>query len=145
MNRGQPRTQYQRTYVVIDPDASEEQAVEIFRQNWRDARRTVGGSFDDAGIGDLDDRRALVYGVPIEQEPLYRDWYNVNYPGVIVEFCEVPVVTGQQQIVITSAVPIVEARVRYGAYVQKSGVFQLYVTHNETVRTAGNVPLIVEG
>jgi hypothetical protein len=84
--RGKPRTDYARTYCVIPEDTSEERAVEIFRANWREAKRTCGGSFDDAGIGDLSDRTVLLYDAPEYKRAALISWYEVNYPGVKVVF-----------------------------------------------------------
>jgi hypothetical protein len=84
--RGRPRTDYARTYCVIPQDASEERAVEIFRQNWCQAKRTCGGSFDDAGVGDLSDRTAVLYDVPESRHLAMLAWYEVYYPSVKVVF-----------------------------------------------------------
>jgi hypothetical protein len=65
---------------------AEETAVQIFRQGWQQARQSAGGSYDDAGIGDLDNRTAVLWNIPTSAQQEYRDWYAVNYPGVVVEF-----------------------------------------------------------
>jgi hypothetical protein len=92
--RGEPRVQYQRVYNVIHPSATEDQAVAVFLDGWRRSRETTGGSFDDAGIGDLDERTARLYGVPAGQEALYDDFYSEHYPGVAVSFRDLPQVNG---------------------------------------------------
>jgi len=84
--RGLPRTDYERVYFVIPPSATESRAAEIFRMGWQEARRTVGGSYDDAGIGDLQTRVAALWDIPIEQRQVYVEWYATHYPGVEVEF-----------------------------------------------------------
>ncbi len=86
VGRGEPRIQYPRVYNVIPQDATEERAVEIFRQGWREAKQTSGGSYDDAGIGDLDDRLAVLWDIPLFEAEIYLDWYSVHYPGVVVQF-----------------------------------------------------------
>jgi hypothetical protein len=96
--RGLPRTQYHRVYNVIPPSVAEETAVDIFRQNWRQSRQSAGGSYDDAGLGDLDNRTAVLWNIPASAHQEYRDWYATNYPGVEVVFRTVPVAEGDYQI-----------------------------------------------
>jgi hypothetical protein len=84
--RGKPRMDYARTYNVIPQDATEERAVEIFRQAWRAGRQTCGGSFDDAGIGDLSVRQAVLHDVPESRRLALTAWFEVHYPGVVVVF-----------------------------------------------------------
>jgi murein DD-endopeptidase MepM/ murein hydrolase activator NlpD len=84
--RGKPRTQYQRYYAVIPANATLDQAVEIFKQNWATSKRTVGGSYDDGGLGDLDTREVALYGIPAAQRAEFSAWYNGHYPGVFVHF-----------------------------------------------------------
>jgi hypothetical protein len=84
--RGKPRTDYSRTYNVIPQDATEERAVEIFRQAWRAGRQTCGGSFDDAGVGDLSARQAVLWDVPESRRLALTAWYEIYYPGVVVVF-----------------------------------------------------------
>ncbi len=87
---GLPRTQYARTYNVVPANATEEQAVAVFLDGWRRSRETTGGSYDDAGIGDLDVRRARLYGIPSADRPDYEAFYAAYYPGVEVEFAWYP-------------------------------------------------------
>jgi len=78
--RGAPREQYERTYVLLPPGAGLEW--------WQGAasvaasvRWTMGGSADDAGIGDLDIRWVLA--VNPEQWPGdLRQFYADYYPGI---------------------------------------------------------------
>lgn len=84
--RGLPRTDYARTYFVIPQSATESRAAEIFRIGWQEARRTIGGSYDDAGIGDLSGRVAVLWDIPVDQRQTYIEWYAMHYPGVKVEF-----------------------------------------------------------
>ena len=53
-------------------------------------KNTVGFSPDDAGIGDLDSRTAVLYDLPAHEIPTYSDWFNKYYPGVKVIFREFP-------------------------------------------------------
>ncbi|GAG22336.1 unnamed protein product, partial [marine sediment metagenome] len=82
--RGLPREQYERTYWVVPAELPEERRVEIYTEA---AKRniTVGPSFDDAGIGDLDDKTAVLYGIPAEDRQVYREWYEKWYPGTVAQ------------------------------------------------------------
>jgi hypothetical protein len=84
--RGKPRTDYDRIYNVIPQEATEERAVEIFLKAWRAGRQTCGGSFDDAGVGDLSDRQAVLWDIPEDKQQTFSLWYGANYPGVMVVF-----------------------------------------------------------
>jgi hypothetical protein len=88
--RGAPRTQYDRTVHVLPETATLEQALRVFEIAWKDGHQTVGGSYDDAGIGDLDYRAAILWGIPDEEQEQYHKWYNNWYPDVLVEFQELP-------------------------------------------------------
>jgi len=57
--RGAPRVQYARTYVLLPPTADAAWADAAVLATWDRHRYTVGGSADDAGIGDLDSRRVI--------------------------------------------------------------------------------------
>jgi hypothetical protein len=88
--RGEPRVQYNRIVNVIPQDATVERAVEIFTERWQAAKESVGGSYDDAGIGDLDNRTARLHDIPAERHQEFIDWYAEHYPGVKVEFWNEP-------------------------------------------------------
>jgi hypothetical protein len=88
--RGAPREQYERTVNVLPAEAMLEQAVTVFREAWQRGREAVSGSYDDAGIGDLDVRRANLYGIPPEKQDAFRDFYRQHYPGVVVTFKPLP-------------------------------------------------------
>jgi len=79
--RGDPRIQYERTYVLLPPGAGREWAQAVAEATWARCRYTIGGSADDAGIGDLDVRRVIA--VNPEQWPgdLYT-FFMTHYPGV---------------------------------------------------------------
>jgi hypothetical protein len=84
------RTKYDRVYHVINADATEEQAVEIFRKAFRTNRQTVGFSYDDAGIGDgLQSKRAILYGIPSDKRASFTAFFAQWYPSVSVEFAGV--------------------------------------------------------
>jgi len=86
LSRGTPRTQYMRIYNVIPPTATLEEATHIFQAAWKRSRETVGGSYDDAGVGDLDVRVAVLHGIPEAQRQTFIEWFAEHYPGVSVEF-----------------------------------------------------------
>jgi hypothetical protein len=80
-SRGNPRVQYERTYLLMPQDARSAyiQAVidsgVMARYRW-----TTGFSADDAGIGDLDSR-AIVALNPDKWGGDLRQWYAVHYSG----------------------------------------------------------------
>ena len=55
-------------------------------------RQTAGFSYDDAGIGALDDKTAVLYGISEDQQALFIDWYAQHYPGTQIEFRDMPYV-----------------------------------------------------
>lgn len=82
--RGLPREQYERTYVLLPPGASAAWATAVAEATWGAHRFTIGGSADDAGIGDLDARRVIAVN-PDEWDggaEALRMWFVVHYPGV---------------------------------------------------------------
>ena len=87
----EPRIQYNRKYNVIPAIATEDQAVAIFLDGWRDGHQTSGGSYDDAGLdGGLENRTAILHGIPLSEQPIYSDWYNTHYPGTQITFVDLP-------------------------------------------------------
>jgi hypothetical protein len=83
---GAPRIDYTRRYNVIPQDTLIARATDIFRACWLDGRQTVGGSSDDAGIGDLSNKIAIEWDRPQAQRQAYIDFYAQYYPGTVVEF-----------------------------------------------------------
>jgi len=100
---GLPRTQYHRTFNAVPSNATEEQAVAIFLEGWRRGKETTGGSYDDAGIGDLANKTANLYGIAQNDQQTFRDWFTINYPGTHVVFMTMPA-NGQAQIEIVDIV-----------------------------------------
>ena len=95
--RGQPGIgrQYDRTYVLLPPPADAAWAQAVIEATWEARQYTLGGSADDAGIGDLNVRRVMAvnpaqWGNP----PLSQVWYDVNYPRV--QFVGVDAATPQE-------------------------------------------------
>lgn len=89
IQRGAPREQYERVYVLLPPDADAEWANAVVTATWDWSRYTVGGSADDAGIGDLDDRTAIVvnpnaWGPGEDGQGIYG-FFATNYPGVMTK------------------------------------------------------------
>jgi hypothetical protein len=81
--RGTPRIQYERFYVLLPPGASEAWARAVVQATWDDHRYTVGGSADDAGIGDLDSRIVLAINPDLWGGPdVLTQFFAENYPGV---------------------------------------------------------------
>jgi hypothetical protein len=85
-----PREQYRRIFNVLPPHATLEQAIEVFTDAWQRGRETVGGSYDDAGLGDLDDKRVTLYGIDELERPNFTAFYDEYYPGVVVTFAPLP-------------------------------------------------------
>lgn len=84
---GLPRTQYKRNYWTVPQNATEAQWLEICRQAFAE-KRTVGFSYDDAGIGALNDKTTVLFGIENQQE--FIDWFAEHYPGTVLEFREFP-------------------------------------------------------
>jgi len=75
---------------VIPDYATEEQAMQVFLDGWRRSREASGGSYDDAGIGDFEQKMARLYGIPTERQQVFKDWFAEIYPGTSVKFTELP-------------------------------------------------------
>lgn len=84
---GLPRVQYKRNYWTVPQNVTESQWLEICRQAFTE-KRTVGFSYDDAGIGALNEKTAVLYGITNQAE--FIAWFNENYPGTKLEFRELP-------------------------------------------------------
>ena len=81
VGRGVPRVQYDRTYVLLPPDADSSWALAVVDGVWDASRYTVGSSADDAGIGDLDARRVVAVN-PSRWPSDLRAFFEEYYPGV---------------------------------------------------------------
>ena len=81
--RGEPRIQYERFYVLLPPGADREWAQAIIEATWNDNRYTIGGSADDAGLGDLESRIVLAVNPDLwGGSKVLREFFKENYPGV---------------------------------------------------------------
>ncbi|MCP4538256.1 MAG: hypothetical protein GY832_14040 [Chloroflexi bacterium] len=85
--RGVPRVQYRRIYVLLPPHAGEEWGVAVVNGMWDDRRYTVGSSADDAGIGDLDERKVIAVN-PSGWPTDLQVFFDEHYPGVEFAFVE---------------------------------------------------------
>ncbi|HET89547.1 MAG TPA: M23 family metallopeptidase [Chloroflexi bacterium] len=81
VQRGQPRTPYSRTYVLLPPSADAAWAQAVVSATWDEHRFTIGGSADDAGVGNLDSRRVVAVNPAVWGDDL-RAFFAVHYPGV---------------------------------------------------------------
>lgn len=84
--RGKPRNQYKRTYVLLPQDAGIEWANAVVEASWEKHGYTFGQSADDAGIGDLDQRRVIAINPeawgPGEDGSGLQGFFERYYPGV---------------------------------------------------------------
>ncbi len=85
--RGLPRVQYKRTYVLLPPDAGAEWGLAVVGGMWDDHRYTVGSSADDAGIGDLDERQVIAVN-PSKWPTDLQAFFDEYYPGVTCTFIQ---------------------------------------------------------
>jgi len=79
---GLPRINYHRVYNVVRQNSTRERAIEIFSEAWDRGKETVGGSYDDAGIGDLSVITARLYDVPYTERDILLRWFEQWYPHV---------------------------------------------------------------
>jgi hypothetical protein len=78
---GLPRADYQRTIILLPPQADVSYAVAVLAATWDKFRNTVTGSADDSGIGNLTYRRVIAVNPGGWTDPL-QPWFEKNYPGV---------------------------------------------------------------
>lgn len=81
-DRGNPRTEYERMYVLLPPDVDVAWATAVILATWDEYRYTMGGSADDAGIGDLDVRRVMTVNPHKWPGDLF-EFYQRYYPGIM--------------------------------------------------------------
>ncbi len=79
--RGAPRVQYERIYFLLPKTLPDEMLAAAVRVA-RDVGATVGFSPDDAGIGDLDERRVICVNPDQIKPQVNQAWYDQYYPGV---------------------------------------------------------------
>ena len=107
--RGTPREQYVRVVNVVPADVEPDRYLDIAEIVWERSRETVTGSYDDAGLGDLDDKTAVLWDIPEGDWPIFREWYAEHYPDVKVRFAgagaESPPTPGPEPPVVPPVVP----------------------------------------
>lgn len=86
MANGQPRIDYGRVFNVAPAGASLADFLKIATAAYNTNKQTVGFSYDDAGIGDLSNRRAVLWDIPVADRPGFVAFFAQWYPGVVVEF-----------------------------------------------------------
>ncbi len=86
MANGQPRIDYGRVFNVAPNGASLADFLKIATAAYNTNKQTVGFSYDDAGIGDLSNRRAVLWDIPVADRPGFVAFFAQFYPGVVVEF-----------------------------------------------------------
>jgi len=84
--RGAPREQYVRVVNVVPAWVEPDRYLDIAEIVWERSRETVTGSYDDAGIGDLDDKTAVLWDIPADEHGEYLAFFDDHYPGVWVIF-----------------------------------------------------------
>ena len=57
---GLPREQYARTYVLLPPGYDSTWMHAAVEGGWNDWKYTFGGSADDAGLGQLEDKTVII-------------------------------------------------------------------------------------
>lgn len=83
--KGAPRVQYSRVYHLLPQNATLDQFVQVCRVAYP-KRQTVGFSADDAGIGNLEDKTVVLWGILAKDQPAYQSFFEQHYPGTKLEF-----------------------------------------------------------
>lgn len=83
-----PREGFTRKVTnVLPQDTPVEVAAEIFADLWESGKQTVGGSYDEAGLGPKELARvAQLWNIPQAKRQEFIDWYDLHYPGTQVIF-----------------------------------------------------------
>lgn len=85
-DRGRPRVQYERTYVLLPPGADAVWASAVVDGSWDDSRYTLGGSADDSAVGNLDYRRIIAVNPHLWPGDLTLEaFFERYYPGIVYE------------------------------------------------------------
>ena len=79
--RGFPRIQYERTYILLPQGAGAEWAQAVIEATWDDHHYTIGSSADDAGVGNLNVRQIIAVN-PGEWPGDLAAFYEEHYPGI---------------------------------------------------------------
>ena len=84
---GLPRLQYRRRVNVVPQYATMAEWLSVCQEAFAH-RESVGFSYDDAGIGDLENKTAILYGLRDDQKDEYADWFDKHYPCTAVVFSD---------------------------------------------------------
>lgn len=85
MPDGAPRVDYRRVMHVLSEAVTDAEAEAIFRGAMLH-KETVGWSYDDAGIGAITNKTAVLHGLQPHEYANFQQWYATNYPGTKVVF-----------------------------------------------------------
>ena len=85
------REPYQRTYILLPPEADSNWAQAVVESTWDVERWTIGGSADDAGIGCGLKTRTVIIVNPLDWPDVQHEndfilWYDEHYPGTDLLF-----------------------------------------------------------
>jgi hypothetical protein len=86
---GKPREPFERTYLTVPQEATLAEWLAVCREAYAQ-KQTVGFSYDDAGLGALAEKTAVLYGIPPQNQQEFRDWYAAHYPGTRLIFRGLP-------------------------------------------------------
>lgn len=86
---GLPREEYERHFWVLPQDAAQDDYMAAAAKAFTE-KRTIGFSYDDAGLGALENKTAVLYGIPLAEQQTFVDWYAEHYPCTQVIFREMP-------------------------------------------------------
>ncbi len=86
--QGAPREQYARSYVLFNPTQTDPTWVTAVAATTWARRVTLGGSADDAGIGDLDTRQAVIINPRQGYNADILSWFAQYYPAVDLRVVE---------------------------------------------------------
>lgn len=82
---GAPRLDYRRLYHVLKQDATVEQ-LKFVADLAYPRRETIGFSWDDAMIGDLSNKTAVMWELDAEEIAKVKTFRDAHYPGTKLEF-----------------------------------------------------------
>ena len=85
MPLGLPRIQYARTVHVVPQQATLRQFLDVATEAYLQ-KNTVGFSHDDAGIGALKEKTAVLWDIAEAEKDVFGKWYDANYPQTQVQF-----------------------------------------------------------
>lgn len=81
---GSPRVNYARKYYLMPPDVGADWPKAVIDALWTKERPTVGASADDAGIGAITNKTAVIVNPEAWGDDIVK-FYKVNYPQTKIE------------------------------------------------------------